>query len=94
MLQKIHMFGWRSYCDYSGYDRHLWTLRNYELHRQHCQEMLNETTKTGMRKKESEFGVRYSVLLSLPYFDPVWYTVVDIMHNLFWERENMYSNYG
>ena len=36
-----------------------------------------------MRKKESEFGVRYSVLLSLPYFDPVRYTVVDIMHNIF-----------
>ena len=69
--------------DYSGYDRHLWTLRNCELHRQHCQQTLHETTKTGMRKKESEFGVRYSVLLSLPYFDPVRYTVVDIMHNLF-----------
>ena len=69
--------------DYSGYDRHLWIFRNCDLHRQYCQEILCETTKTGMRKKESEFGVRYSILLSLPYFDPVRYTVVDIMHNLF-----------
>ena len=42
-----------------------------------------ETTKTNMRKKESELGVRYSILLSLPYFNPVCFTVVDIMHNLF-----------
>jgi len=36
-----------------------------------------------MRKAESTLGVRYSVLLSLPYFDPVRFTVVDVMHNLF-----------
>ena len=44
---------------------------------------MKETTKTGMRKAESTLGVRYSVLLSLPYFDPVRFTVVDVMHNLF-----------
>ena len=32
---------------------------------------------------ESSYGVRYLILLSLPYFDPVQYTVVDPMHNLF-----------
>ena len=36
-----------------------------------------------MRKKESKYGVRYSILLALPYFDPVKLTVVDPMHNLF-----------
>ena len=33
-----------------------------------------------MRKAESKLGVRYSLLLSLPYFDPVRYTVVDQMY--------------
>lgn len=36
-----------------------------------------------MRKAESLLGVRYSVLLSLPYFDPVRFTVIDPMHNLY-----------
>ena len=35
-----------------------------------------------MRKKESQYGVRYSVLLALRYFDPVKFTVIDPMHNL------------
>ena len=32
---------------------------------------------------ESELGCRYSILLELPYFDPVRMTIVDPMHNLF-----------
>ena len=36
-----------------------------------------------MRKRETECGVRYSILLSLPYFDSVRFTKIDIMHNLY-----------
>ena len=32
---------------------------------------------------ESKNGVRFSVLLSLPYFDPVRFTAIDTMHNLY-----------
>lgn len=32
---------------------------------------------------ESKYGLRYSVLLHLPYFDPVRFTVIDPMHNLY-----------
>ena len=45
--------------------------------------MLKESTQTGIRTKESEVGCRYSILLHLPYFDPVKYTVIDPMHNLY-----------
>ena len=72
-----------SNVNYSGYDRDNWTSRNNFLHRENCQEVLCETTKTGIRKKEAEFGVRYSIMLELSYFDPVRFTVVDVMHNLF-----------
>ena len=72
-----------SNVDYSGYDREKWTPRSNYLHREHCQQILKETTKTGIRKKEAEFGIRYSVLLNLSYFDPVRFTVVDVMHNVF-----------
>ena len=69
--------------DYSGFDRENWTPRSSSHHRQQCMEIMKETTKTGQRKKESECGVRFSILLSLPYFDPVRFTVIDTMHNLY-----------
>ena len=69
--------------DYSGFDRDTWVLRDCSLHHQHCQEISNEFTKISIRKKEPEFGVRNSVLLSLSYFDLVRYTVIDVKHNLF-----------
>ena len=69
--------------DYSGFDRNNWPLRTGQLHRQHVQEVLKETTKTGISAAESRHGVRYSILLSLPYFDPVSFTAIDTMHNLF-----------
>ena len=48
-----------------------------------CNQILKETTKTGICNKESEFGCRFSVLLHLPYFDPVRHTLIDFMHNLY-----------
>ncbi len=69
--------------DYSGFDRNNWDLRSVVQHREQSKEILKETTKTGMRKAESKYGLRYSVLLNLPYFDPVRFTALDIMHNLY-----------
>ncbi len=53
------------HTDYSGFDRENWERRSCSAHRESCM------TKTGMRKAESKFGVRYSLLLNLPYFDPL-----------------------
>ena len=39
--------------------------------------------KTQRKAKLSEYGVRYSELLRLPYWDPTKAVVVDGMHNLF-----------
>ena len=69
--------------DYSGFDRETWPSRTVESHRERCLELMKQSTKTGMRKMESDLGVRHSCLLSLSYFNPVRFTVVDIMHNLF-----------
>ncbi len=52
--------------DFSGYDRENWEKRTVVSHRKHCCEIMKENTKTGMRKMESKYGVRYTVLLSLP----------------------------
>ena len=80
MLQEISV----QCCWKCGlFNRDTWRQRDCDSHRQHCGEVPKETTKTNIRRKESELGVRYSLLLSLPYFDPVRFTVIDIMHNLF-----------
>ena len=32
---------------------------------------------------QSKYGIRYSVLLALPYFDPIRFVAIDPMHNLY-----------
>ena len=58
-------------------------VRANNVHREQCKEILKETTRTGIQQMESKYGVRYSVLLALSYFNPVKFTVIDPMHNLF-----------
>jgi len=31
------------------------------------------------------YGVRYSCLIDLPYFNPIRYAIIDVMHNLYLE---------
>lgn len=69
--------------DYSGFDRENWAIRSCEQHRNDVKKIGREVTKTGKQAAESKFGVRYSVLLALPYFDPVRFVAIDAMHNLF-----------
>ena len=68
--------------DYSGYDRENWTLRTGQPHRCDVEKVLKENTKTGKAAAESRCGVRYSILLRLPYFDSVRYTAIDVMQNM------------
>ena len=81
-IKKFTTFSFGN-TDYSGFDLENWTPRTAALHRQNFASILQETTKTNIRKKEAECGARYSILLGLPYFDPVRFTVIDTMHNLY-----------
>ena len=69
--------------DFSGYDKSLWPARDLLIHRQKCYEHLNASTKSSQKSIEREFGLRYSVLIEIPYFNPIKHTVIDPMHNLF-----------
>lgn len=42
---------------------------------------------------ESEKGCRYSVLLKLPYFDPIRMSIIDPMHNLYLGTAKRIINY-
>ena len=74
-------FGERT--DYSGYNRDEWVPRSLQQHKEDVIEVLKQTTKTAQQTAESQYGLRYSALLQLPYFDPIEYTAIDIMHNMF-----------
>ena len=73
-------FGKKS--DYSGFDRDTWPVRTHRRHLQQVAEFKGACTATHHHEIERKYGVRYSELLSLPYFDIVEHHVVDPMHNL------------
>ena len=69
--------------DYSGFDRSLWPPRINDQHHKDVETIQRSSTKTEREQQESSHGCRYSVLLDLPYFDPVRMCIIDLMHNLY-----------
>ena len=87
--------------NYSGFDSSRWPLRDVSLHIPKCFEHLQTNTKTQQKAIEREYGLRYSALVELPYFNPIRHTAIDPMQNLFlgtakhcmelWTRNNIIS---
>lgn len=73
-------FGSRNYSDF---DRNNWRMRTNNQHRADIKKIEKAKTKTEQLKLVKDLGCRYSVLLDLPYFDPVRMLLIDPMHNLF-----------
>ena len=73
-------FGEKS--DYSNFDRTQWEPRSISQHRSVAQEYGACNTQASQKEIEHKFGIRYSALLELPYFDAVVMCVIDPMHNL------------
>ena len=40
------------------------------------------TCKASLETLEAKYGVRYSVLIDLPIFEPIRFPVIDVMHNM------------
>ena len=73
---------------FAGFDRETWEKRSDEDHRNCAVRVRSCKTKTEREKLEWETGVRYSVLLVLPYYDAIRMVLIDPMHNLFLGKEN------
>ena len=69
--------------DFSGFDRENWPPRHLSEHNRRATKYLNAKTKAKQKSKEKKYGIRYSVLQELPYWNPIRFAVVDPMHNLF-----------
>ena len=85
--------------DYSGFVRELWPKRDNKNHKEQGIKWRQAKTLTEQHKIEKEYGVRYTELLRLPYFDTMHFSVVDPMHNkllgtakhvtALWKKENI-----
>ena len=69
-------------ADYSNFNRSLWDPRTNYSHRASAFQYRDCNTHAKQRTTEREFGVRYTVLLELPYFDAARMCTIDPMHNL------------
>ncbi len=71
--------------DFSNFDTTQWTARTNLQHREDAKNKKHRLarTKTESQSIERKSGVRYSVLLKLPYFDAPRMCIIDPMHNLF-----------
>ena len=47
-----------------------------------CEEIKGATCKRSLENLEAKYGVRYSVLIGLPSFEPIRFPVINVMHNL------------
>lgn len=65
------------------FDEETWPCRTVEEHRKHAMAWRHAPTLEEKQQLAKEFGLRYSALLRLPYWDPVHFTIVDSMHALF-----------
>ena len=69
--------------DFSGFDRNSWNLRTNADHKEQVWRNRNTgTSKKARNDQESVYGVRFSSLIHLPYFDFISCVVIDPMHNL------------
>ena len=68
--------------DYSGFDRSTWPERTVEEHRLKGMSWKHSSTLAKRHDIEHQYGVRFTKLLRLQYFDTVRFIVIDPMHNM------------
>ena len=77
------------HVNYSGFERHSWTQRDIDTHREQVECFKNAATKFAKEKMEQESGIRYSQLLELTYLDIVWCRP---MHNPLFRYKDTVNN--
>ncbi|KIK20268.1 hypothetical protein PISMIDRAFT_657606, partial [Pisolithus microcarpus 441] len=60
-----------------------WPIHSAKQHCTHAEEWLLATSSEQQEQIARTYGVRFLELLRLPYWDPIWFTVLDSMHAFF-----------
>ncbi|KAJ3531570.1 hypothetical protein NM688_g7556 [Phlebia brevispora] len=74
---------WTKRDDKENLDVDSWKKRTGDEHKARAREWRDATSKKTRNRIMNTYGVRWSELHRLPYWDPVLFTVVDSMHNLY-----------
>ena len=70
--------------NYGGFqDRDQGPKRSSQQHRRDACRVKNCTSESASEKLASQLGLRYTVLLEIPYYKSIEMCVIDPMHNLF-----------
>ena len=81
-LSKFPVTEFKNKLDYSNFNRETWILRTRAKHQKWCERYLSCNTRMEQVELERKYGVRFSCLSKLPYFDCSRMCIVDPMHNL------------
>ena len=68
--------------DYSGFQRSMWPKRSLQDHQTQGMNWKHANTLKKRQDIEHDYGVHFTELLRLPYFDSIRFAVVDPMHNV------------
>ena len=74
--------GFGSKADCSGYDEMTWIPRTWEQHQEYSRRHKLAQNLTEEKELEQKYGVRYSELSRLSYYNPIRCHLVDPMHCL------------
>lgn len=66
-----------------NFDRHTWPSRDLRAPRTRAEAWKNTESTAHRRELFDQFGIQWSELLRLPYWNPIRFTVIDSMHNLY-----------
>jgi hypothetical protein len=66
-----------------NFDRNSWPKRDLDSHRRYAQAWKLAKSTKEREELEGAHGIRWTPLLDLPYWNPILFTVVDSMHNLY-----------
>ena len=81
---KFFPGGFREKKDFSGFQqRSSWLKRDGVSHKRNREKLKTVKSQSEYGRLSSLYGVHYSALCKLEYFDCVWFHVIDPMHNLF-----------
>ena len=58
------------------------------------EEINKEVSKSKIKEAESQYGCRYSVLLDVPYFNPIDLLPLTACTTCILDQQNMHSKYG
>jgi len=83
MLTSISHRNFGEKSDYSNFNKTEWTPRTNEHHQTNAEKHRLASMDARQKDLERESGMRYSILLRLPYFNAPRMCITDPMHNLF-----------